>query len=217
MEVILVGGTGRVGSLTCRALVSAGHEVVVCARKVSAIEGGDHIRPMGLDLHEPIPRIAEVFDQVDADAVIFTAGSRGKDLMQVDALGAVKTIEAARRVGISRYVMLGSIYAADVNRWEDPAVRPAIDVLADYYVAKNMADQHLIHADLNYTIIEPGTLVEGDGTGLIEVGARSWGSIPIPDVATCLADCLELPATIGKVYNIVRGGQPIDSALVAGV
>lgn len=216
MEVILVGGTGRVGSLTCRALVSAGHEVVVCARKVSAIEGGDHIRPMGLDLHEPIPRIAEVFDQVDADAVIFTAGSRGKDLMQVDTLGAIKTIEAARRVGISRYVMLGSIYAADVNRWEDPEIEPIIDVLGDYYVAKNMADQHLIHSGLDYTIIEPGTLTEEKGTGRIEVSPSGLGRIPIPDVARCLADCIDIRQTIGHVYNILGGDTPIGEALIVG-
>lgn len=217
MRVVVVGATGRVGDLTCRELVSAGHDVVACARGASRIEWPQHIRPVDLDLHEHISDIAEVYRQAEADAVVFTAGSRGKDVLQVDAMGAVKTIEAALKVGIRRYVMLGAMFAADVNRWEDPKVRPAIDALADYYVAKNMADQHLIHTDLDYTIIEPGTLIEGDGTGLIEVGARSWGSIPIPDVATCLADCLELPEAIGRVYNIIKGGQPIDSALAAVV
>lgn len=66
--------------------------------------------------------IAKVYRQTEADAVVFTAGSRCKDVLQVDAMGAVKTIEAALKVGIQRYVMLGVMFAADVNRWEDPEV-----------------------------------------------------------------------------------------------
>lgn len=35
-----------------------------------------------------------------SDAVYFTAGSRGKDLLQTDAYGAVKTMQAAKKLGI---------------------------------------------------------------------------------------------------------------------
>ena len=38
-----------------------------------------------------------------------------------------------------------------MNRWEDPEVSRVIDALADYYVAKNMGDWHLILADLGYS------------------------------------------------------------------
>lgn len=217
MRVLLIGATGRVGSLICHDLVAAGHEVIACARRASTIKRDDRVTPTALDLHVTVSEMVGVFEQSGADAIIFSAGSRGKDLLQTDAYGAIKCMEAASGVGIRRFILLGSLFAADLGRWEDPAVKPAVDTLPDYYVAKNMADQHLIHTDLDYTIIEPGTLVEGDGTGLIETGTRSWGSIPIPDVATCLADCLELPETIGRVYNIIKGGQPIDSALAEGV
>ena len=43
------------------------------------------------------------------DAVYFTAGSRGKDLLQTDAYGAVKTMQAAKKLGIERYILVQSL------------------------------------------------------------------------------------------------------------
>ena len=214
-RIILVGATGRVGALTCEDLVKAGHEVVACARGASQIHARQQVEPVTLDLHDPLSQVTDAFRKTHADAVVFTAGSRGKDINQIDALGAMKTIEAAKTVGITRYVMLGAMYAADWLRWEQPQVKPAIDALADYYVTKNMADQYLISSGLDYTIIEPGSLTEQTGTGAIQVEPDGPGPIPIPDVAQCLADCVDLPQTTGRIYNITGGGTPIKQALTA--
>ena len=214
-RIILVGATGRVGALTCEDLVKAGHEVVACARGASQIHARQQVEPVTLDLHDPLSQVTDAFGKTHADAVVFTAGSRGKDINQIDALGAMKTIEAAKTVGITRYVMLGAMYAADWLRWEQPQVKPAIDALADYYVTKNMADQYLISSGLDYTIIEPGSLTEQTGTGAIQVEPDGPGPIPIPDVAQCLADCVDLPQTTGRIYNIIGGGTPIKQALTA--
>lgn len=103
-----------------------------------------------------------------------------------------------------------------MNRWEDSEVRRVIDALADYYVAKNMGDWHLILADLGLLhLIVPGTLIEGGWNRTHRGWSAVLGQHPQPD-AMCLADCLELPKTIGEVYNIIRGGQPIDSAFTEG-
>ena len=214
-RIILVGATGRVGALTCEDLVKAGHEVVACARGASKIHARQQVEPVTLDLHDPLSQVTDAFRRTHAEAVVFTAGSRGKDINQIDALGAMKTIEAAKTVGITRYVMLGAMYAADWLRWEQPQVKPAIDALADYYVTKNMADQYLIGSGLDYTIIEPGSLTEQEGTGAIQVEPDGPGPIPIPDVAQCLADCVDLPQTTGRIYNIIGGGTPIKQALTA--
>ena len=214
-RIILVGATGRVGALTLEDLVKADHEVVACAREVSKIPASQQVETMTLDLHDPLSQITDAFRKMHADAVVFTAGSRGKDINQIDALGAMKTIEAAKAVGITRYVMLGAMYAADWLRWEQPQVKPAIDSLADYYVTKNMADQYLINSGLDYTIIEPGSLTEQDGKGAIQVEPDGPGPIPIPDVAQCLAGCVDLPQTKGRIYNIIGGSTPIREALTA--
>ena len=212
-RIILVGATGRVGASALEDLVKAGHEVVACAREASKIQASQQVEPLTLDLHNPLSQVTDAFRKTHADAVVFTAGSRGKDINQIDALGAMKTIEAAKKVGISRYIMLGAMYAADWLRWEQPRVKPAIDALADYYVTKNMADQYLIGSGLDYTIIEPGSLTEQEGTGNIQVEPDGPGPIPIPDVAQCLADCVDLPQTAGRIYNIIGGSTPIRQAL----
>ena len=214
-RIILVGATGRVGALALEDLVRAGHEVVACARGASRIPASRQVEPLTLDLHDPLSKVTDAFRRTQADAVVFTAGSRGKDINQIDALGAMKTIEAAKTVSITRYVMLGAMYAADWLRWEQPQVKPAIDALADYYVTKNMADQYLIGSGLDYTIIEPGSLTEQDGTGTIQVEPDGPGPIPIADVAQCLADCVDLPQTAGRIYNIIAGSTPIRQALTA--
>ncbi|PXY85703.1 hypothetical protein DKK75_00560 [Bifidobacterium asteroides] len=214
-RVILVGATGRVGALTCEDLVKAGHEVVACARGASRIPVSQQVEPLTLDLHDPLSKVTDAFRKSHAEVVVFTAGSRGKDINQIDALGALKTIEAAKAVCITRYVMLGAMYAADWLRWEQPQVKPAIDALADYYVTKNMADQYLISSELDYTIIEPGSLTEQEGTGTIQVEPDGPGPIPIADVAQCLADCVDLPKTSGRIYNIIKGRTPIRQALTA--
>ncbi|RBP98515.1 NAD-dependent dehydratase [Bifidobacterium aemilianum] len=213
MKVIVVGATGRVGQLTCEALRDKGYEVVAFARHPESLEAREHMEARKLDLHESISQIAKAFAQAKADAIVFTAGSRGKDIVQVDAFGAIKTIDAAKKAGIKRYVMLGAMYAADISRWEDPKVKSAIDGLPDYYVTKFVADEHLLNSGLDYTIIEPGTLVETPATGHINAQPGQSGSISIADVAQALAQSLELAQSVGRVYDIIGGDEPIAQAL----
>lgn len=43
---------------------------------------------MAMDLRDSVENLAELVQGVDA--IYFTAGSRGRDLLQIDAFGAVK-------------------------------------------------------------------------------------------------------------------------------
>ncbi|MCX8644830.1 NAD(P)H-binding protein [Bifidobacterium sp. B4081] len=91
-----------------------------------------------------------------------------------------------------------------------------IRTLGDYYAAKNMADQHLIHSGLDYTLIEPGSLTEDEGTGHIEFSHSGSGKMPIHDVARCLVDCIDTRQSIGHACNILCGDTPIREALIDG-
>ncbi len=57
-----------------------------------------------------------------SDAVYFTAGSRGKDLLQTDAFGAVKLMQATELAGIHRFVLLSSVFANRPEKWSDPCL-----------------------------------------------------------------------------------------------
>lgn len=208
MKVFVVGSTGRVAEKLLEILSQAGHEVLAGARRPEAVVKLNHVTPVLFDLHDSVDQLAEQLGQ--AQAIIFVAGSRGKDLLQTDAFGAVKVIQAAEKRGIKRFIMLSSLFALEPERWEHPGFAS----LKDYNVAKFFADNYLItDTNLDYTIVQPGALKEEAATGKIQVISDQFGNISIPDLAQVLAELLVYPNTIGKVIKLISGDQAISEAL----
>ena len=103
MKVFVAGATGRVARELIADLVAAGHDVIAAARRPENVtaaltaEEKAHVRPLAFDLHGTQAHLESAL--VDAKAVYFVAGSRGKDLLQTDAFGAVKLMRAAQGYG----------------------------------------------------------------------------------------------------------------------
>ncbi|RBP99644.1 NAD(P)H-binding protein [Bifidobacterium xylocopae] len=213
MKVIVIGATGRVGRATVSLLTKQGDDVLACSRSADKISATERVHPLELDTTGPLATMVEAFSSFKADAVVFTAGSRGADVIHVDALGAIKTIEATKAAGIKRYVLLGALFSADLERWDEPEVKKVINQLPDYYPAKYFADDHLMHSGLDYTIVEPGSLVEEPGKGRVSTNPSEAGPIPIEDVAAMLAGSLKESASVGRIYRVIQGGTPIEQAL----
>lgn len=208
-KVFVAGGSGRVATELIKDLVADGHQVIAGARHPEKIMEMDGVTPVTLDLRGDVAKIASLM--AGADAVYFAAGSRDKDLLQTDAMGAVKTMQAAERAGIKRYIMLSSMYALQPEKWAD---YPALAAITDYNIAKFFADNYLIHnTDLDYTIVQPATLTEEAATGKVTFGEGDDTTNPIPDVAQVLATVLANGNTIGKVILMRTGDTPIDTAV----
>lgn len=205
-KIFIFGGSGRVATDLIKDLVADGNIVTAAARHPENIIKFDGVTADKLDLHADVEDITK---QVKGfDAIYFTAGSRGKDLIQTDAMGAIKTMMAAEKAGVKRYIMLSSMLSLDVDAWKK------IPGLEDYLAAKFFADTYLMDStNLEYTILQPGTLTEEDGTGKIQLNVKDADSNPIPDVAKTLAEILKYPNTIGKVIPMSSGNTPIDVAL----
>lgn len=208
-KVFVAGGSGRVATELIKDLVADGHQVIAGARHPEKIVEMDGVTPVTLDLRGDVAKIASLM--AGADAVYFVAGSRGKDLLQTDAMGAVKTMQAAERARIKRYIMLSSMYALQPEKWAD---YPALAAITDYNIAKFFADNYLIHnTDLDYTIVQPATLTEEAATDKVTFGEGDDTTNPIPDVAQVLATVLANGNTIGKVILMRTGDTPIDTAV----
>lgn len=208
-KVFVAGGSGRVATELIKNLVNNGNEVVAGARHPENIIKLDNVTPVDLDLHVPVTEIAKLMN--GSDAVYFVAGSRGKDLLQTDAMGAVKTMQAAEQNGINRYIMLSSMYALQPEMW---AKYEALAAITDYNIAKFFADNYLIHnTNLDYTIVQPATLTEKPATNKVTLGEGDDTTNTIPDVAKVLADTLKYDNTIGHVIMMRNGDTPIDDAL----
>ena len=208
-KVFVAGGSGRVATELIKNLVNNGNEVIAGARHPENVIKLDNVTPVDLDLHAPVTEIAKLMK--GSDAVYFVAGSRGKDLLQTDAMGAVKTMQAAEEDGIKRYIMLSSMYALQPEKW---AKYEALAAITDYNIAKFFADNYLIHnTNLDYTIVQPATLTEKPATNKVTLGEGDDTTNTIPDVAKVLADTLKYDNTIGHVIMMRNGDTPIDDAL----
>lgn len=206
---IFIAGTGRVAKCVIKKLTEKGHTVYCGSRHPEDIAETDLCKPVLFDLHSEKREMTEKLK--DFDAVYFLAGSRGKDLLQTDAFGAVKLMQTAENVGIKRFIMLSSIFALEPEKWSQ---EQSLQKITNYNIAKFFADNYLVNCtSLDYTIIQPSVLKEEDGTGMIELNPEHDGSNPIPDVAEVLCSVLERENTFRKVIKMRGGATPIDTAL----
>lgn len=206
MRIIVIGASGRVGQDVVKDLQANGDHVIATSRHPQNL--GDE--QIALDLHEEAGELAKQLP--DADAIVFTAGSGGRDLMGTDLDGAIKTMQAAKQKGISRYVMLSAAYATDRSQWQTPAIQS----IRDYYIAKHYADLYLINeSGLDYTIVQPGTLTETPATGKATFADKQFTDNAIPDVADVITQATHANNTIGKVILMHGGDTPIKDAIAA--
>jgi uncharacterized protein YbjT (DUF2867 family) len=210
MDVAIAGGHGKIAMHLERILADSGHRVR------ALIRNPDHdsdVREVGA---EPVLCDIELQDDLTAciegaDAVVFAAGagpgSGPERKRTVDLGGAVKLIDACRRLGIRRYVIVSSIGA------HDPASGP--EQMRPYLEAKAEADRHLVESGLDYTIVRPGHLTNDPGTGLVTLTTDmdATGEVPREDVARVLAACLGHPQSIGKTFVLLSGETPVDEAV----
>ena len=212
MDVLVLGGHGKIARRLLRRLADAGHAargVIRDPAQADAISQAG-ASPIVFDL-EHDRGLSRHLD--GADAAVFAAGAgpgSGPDRKRtVDLGGAVGLIEACREAGVSRYVMVSAI---GVGR---PGQYPA--AMEPYYEAKREADEALLRSGLEYTIVRPGRLTDDPGSGLVEVGAPLTGSgeIPRDDVAATLHAVLETPASAGLSFDLIGGATPIEAALAS--
>jgi uncharacterized protein YbjT (DUF2867 family) len=211
MRVAIAGGHGKIGLRLTKLLSERGDEVL------SLIRNPDHADDVRQAGGEPVvcdlenAGDSEVSDAVDdADAIVFAAGAgpgSGPERKEtMDYGGAAKLIAGAQSRGIRRYVMVSSM-GADPDREGD-------DTFSVYLRAKGKADAELAGSGLDYTIIRPGGLTDDPGTGKIQVGERlEHGKVTRDDVAVVIAECLVADNSIGKDFDLVGGGTPIQDAV----
>ncbi len=209
MKILVVGASGRVGGDLVKQLLADDHQVIGTTRQEEKLFDSDRYTQLDLDIMASKDSIAKQLDQ-DIDAVYFVAGSGGKNVLEVDLHGAVKTMQAAEDKGIKRYIMLSSVFSLETEKWDE---NPGIADLKDYYISKHYADHWLVNSALDYTIVQPGALKERAGTGKITINDISSGENAIEDVATTLAAVLTADNTIGKVFNLHNGDSDINEAV----
>lgn len=206
MKIIVIGATGRVGSnVVAKLAKNSADEIYAGARKPEKVPTSENVTPFKLDLNDGMDEIKEALPE--ADAIIFTDGSGGRDLLKIDLHGAVKVMQAAEEKEISRFVMLSSKGSLSPDEFADSP-------LENYLIAKYYADEWLIHnTNLDYTILQPTALVEKTGSGKVTLGAYSTNENSIDNVADVLIGLVENHAGIKEVIEMSTGNEPIPEAI----
>ncbi|WP_371481447.1 NAD(P)-binding oxidoreductase [Kitasatospora sp. NBC_00315] len=214
MRTVIAGGHGKIALLLERILAGRGDRPAGIIRRADQaqdlIDAG--AQPLLLDLEAASPdELAELLE--GADTVVFAAGagpgSGPERKNSVDRDAAVLLADAAELAGVRRYLMVSSMGA------DAAAEYPADPVFESYLRAKGAADDAIrAQPALDWTILRPGRLTDGPGTGRIHLGpATGRGDVPRADVAAVLAALLNAPATAGLTLELIGGDTPVAQAV----
>lgn len=213
MHVLIAGGHGQIALELTDLLHERGDRVRSLIRNVDHANdvtnaGG---APVVLDLEATT---TEELDLVltDIDAVVFAAGagpgSSAERKDSVDHQGSTKLVEAAKRTGTRRYVIVSST-GADPDHEGD-------EIFDAYLRAKGRADADLAESGLDYTIIRPVRLTSVSGSRCVSLGDEvDQPEIPRGDVAGIIAQVLRSDNTIGKTFQASSGSSSIQDAVKA--
>lgn len=208
MKISIVGAHGNISMLLIPKLIKKGHQVRGIIRKESQKED---LKKLGA---EPVVADLELQDDIsdavgDVDAVLFAAGagpgSGAHRKWTVDRDGAIKLINACKKNGINRYLIISAM-GLDQPRGND--------VFRTYLKAKAEADEAVKKSGLDYTIVKPGRLTDEPGSRNVSVGTDlDRGEVPREDVAAVLAELFERPESAGLEFDLVSGDTPVVEAI----
>jgi uncharacterized protein YbjT (DUF2867 family) len=208
VRVAITGGTGFVGSNTARALLVAGHEVVLVSRGSRRVAAREGLKVVRADVTAG-EGLVEAFAGCDA-LVHLTAIIREKGKQTFDAVirrGTENVVSAASSAGVGHLVYISAIGA-------DP------DPRFPYHYTKWMAEQAVRASDVPFTILRP-SLIFGPGDGFFTTlcslvrysipvipiagdGGALFQPISIDDVVRCIALSLER----GPAMRVIEIGGP---------
>jgi uncharacterized protein YbjT (DUF2867 family) len=210
-RIVVVGGHGRTGILVVEKLLAEKHAVVATIRNprhmADLVKRGAETVLLDLDKTE--------FDEIvyafkDADAVVFAAGSAAGESSELDRKGTLRTVRAAEKARVKRYLSISAIGAST-----GLSTRAMNEEMKDYYKQKRAAAKHITGSSLDWTILEPGELIDEPGTGKVTLSedALEETFVTRDDVAAVVVALLAENKAAGRVYQLTRGRTPIATAV----
>lgn len=211
MNVFIIGITGGVGTLLTRTLHTRGDKVRGLVRRepqraALAAEGADAV--VGDIAHISADQLASAIG--DADVVVFAAGSNGgvaSVTSAVDRDGVDKTIEAMRRAGSKRAVLVSVLPEA----WRE---RELTDDEEYYFAVKKQSDVAMTRSELDWVILRPSLLTDDAASRRVALGpAQIHGQIARADVAETLAALIHEPRIRRQILELDAGDVEIIDAV----
>ncbi|CCD27345.1 uncharacterized protein NDAI_0K01540 [Naumovozyma dairenensis CBS 421] len=161
-----------------------------------------------------VKQISTILEDLGVNAVVFAAGAGARggiaELFTVDLDGCAKVVESCEIVDIERFIHISAMNIEDREFWW------SLEGLKCYFIAKRSADHFVKESKLNFTILQPGFLLVGAGTGKVLPYDRlderkvEGYTIQREDLASIIVQCLLHPKqTSRKTIGIANGDQTI--------
>jgi uncharacterized protein YbjT (DUF2867 family) len=201
--ILLFGATARTGLDVARILRERGEPVTAAVRESSDRTG---LEALGASL--------VVADGLDADAVnrafasgkfravISTIGGSRKDPRRPDFESTRNIVDAAKRHGVKRVLLVTAIGSGDSR---DALAPTAWKYLGPVIELKTQAEDYLMASGLDATILRPGGMRSeaATGTAVKTEDHTVMGTINRADLAALVVECLDDDTTIGRIYHTI--------------
>ncbi|MDP2634925.1 MULTISPECIES: SDR family oxidoreductase [unclassified Pseudoalteromonas] len=208
-RTLIIGASGQIGKQLTQNMLNEGQHVVALVRdeqKLSDIKS-ENMTIVEADLTDDFSHAFK-----GCSTVVFVAGSGGNTgadkTILIDLWAACRAADYAKQHDIKHFIMVSSIGA------DAPAEGP--EEMQPYLVAKHMADEHLMHSGLRYSIIRPGTLTNNkahNGFTTQRPSNKDEAIITRADVAKALSYCVAHQAKSNTVKELFNGAKHLDEVM----
>lgn len=212
-NVLLIGATGFVGSAILNELVNRGHKVTAVVRHADKLPGKLGVEAVEADVAD-VDAIAKLAEGKDAVISAYNPGWTNPDIAQLIAENYPKILEAAKRSGVERLLIVGgagTLFCAPGLRVVDSGAIPdeimdGVRPLGDFYLNVLTKEN-----DIDWIFFSPaGAFDENSGrTGKFRLGKddlivdeNGQSHISVEDYAVAMVDELEKGAHHKERFTI---------------
>lgn len=212
MKILIFGATGRTGRHLVAQAAARGWTVHAAGRDAERLlDLVGAAEASVVDLGDPAA-VADAVKRAAPEVIVSSVGGAGPDGWRVDEAGNDAISDAALHGGVRRVVQISSLGCGDSRPFASERIVAAIGPALD---AKTRAEDHLRALDLDWTIIRPGGLTDGEptGSGALYADPRVHGRITRADLAELVLRVVATPSTTRLILSAVdRTTLPAEPA-----
>ncbi len=221
---LIFGATRGTGLEVAKLLTARGEKVVAFARPTAELTA---LRALPLeqivygDICDPVS-VAKAFATGWFRSVVCTIGGSRGQAPRPDVIGVRHIVDSIKKLGraVPRLALVTAIGAGDSRGAVAPKV---IEVLGEVLRLKTEAEDCLRSSGVEWVILRPGGMTHdpASGTAIRTEDHSVMGVINRADLARLVVECLDDPATNGRVFHTIdpaiqrqaplQRGDPLDA------
>lgn len=205
MIIFVMGATGRTGRALVQQGLARGHVITAFGRSALNAPGNKSLRAL---IGNPLAADSLTAALRGQEAVLSVLGSRGIGTTIVRSSGARATIEAMRRTGVRRLIIISSALVDAGGGWFSVFLARTLA----RHIARDQRDMEELvsQSGLDWTVVRPALLDNSPLTGRYAaspVGSdepASYSRMGRADVACMMLDSLERGTYVKQVVRLGR-------------